>query len=240
MGEGGEGGLGQGRTLLGWSPRGSHRPSVATRLGRGLGKNGQGRSRGSQLRPDGSPGTERRAVSGSGSPGRGRRSRAGRRRRRGWQRKKEPAGNWWAGIQGRWVGLITIIIICLAGPAGSQANWIAPGPGGGGPPSLWSGWGSERAACPDRCAGPGASGGREGRTHHLQPPESSGSTVGLARESLHLPQGVAGSGAAPALSSVWEGLRLPLLLRSRGRTPSPRGGTGGRAAAVEERTSGRG
>lgn len=60
MGEGGEGGLGQGRALPGWSPRGSPRASVATRLGRGLGKNGQGRSRGSQLRPDGSPGTERR------------------------------------------------------------------------------------------------------------------------------------------------------------------------------------
>lgn len=44
--------------------------------------------------------------------------------------------------------------------------------------------------------GHGASGGREGRTHHLQPPESSGSTVGLARESP--PQlWVGGTAASP-------------------------------------------
>lgn len=39
MGEGGEGGC---RALPGWRPRGSHWASVASRLGRGLGKNGRG------------------------------------------------------------------------------------------------------------------------------------------------------------------------------------------------------
>ena len=39
MGEGGEGGC---RALPGWTLRGSHWASVASRLGQGLGKNGPG------------------------------------------------------------------------------------------------------------------------------------------------------------------------------------------------------
>ena len=80
MGEGGEGGC---RALPGWRPRGSHWGFGGLEAGTGAGDEWPGRSRGSQLRPEGSPGKERHvgrvgwrsegtagaAVSGSGNPG---------------------------------------------------------------------------------------------------------------------------------------------------------------------------
>lgn len=224
MGEGGEGGC---RALPGWRPRGSHWASVASRLGRGL-----GRSRGSHLRPDGSPGTEKpggeaRRRPGQLSPAAGALgrfwSRAGRRRRRDWQRKKEPAGNWWAGIQRRWVGLITIIIIiCLMGPADSQANWTAAGPRGGGA-FVSVEWVGVRAGWPALTGvlGCGASGGPGGQ----DPPPSASRVIRF--------HSWAGAGIAPPppgscrvrgcpSPQLWVGrLRLPPPPRSRGRTPRP-------------------
>lgn len=155
-------------------------------------------------------------------------------RRCDWQQKKE-RGNWWAGFQRRWVDPITTIItiICLpvnsssrsGGPSARGANWIAQGPGWGGPSSLRSGGqqGEDRAA-----TGPlGAAGEMGGR------PREEGGQNRCPRPRRASDSSQAAAGIAPSPEGSWvlragEGAAAsPAPLRSCARALSPQDRTGG-------------